>query len=457
MQESKKGLKGEITVFLTLISVVLISFIIAILDSAVIKTYGNTKKADAEAAVFSLFGEYEDELFNDYNILAVDSSYGKKGDKEKYIEDKLRYFGTVSMDHSIEGIQLLTDENAAAFRSQALKYITGVSAKKDIHKFDSEKTKWTDIYNNGLKAHEKDCEFDTLLKDLKNKLSGESSGDENAFEILEDSKNSSFLEQLLPDESEVSNRKINLNEMVSKRNIKKGYGLTYNTGSIYGGLKDIAFNEYILSTYSYMGNEKAENPGLLYEAEYIIGGMDSDKANLEKVAKDIIYMRLIPNYNALIKMPGKMAEVKTLSTTLAVLLKNPALKEPVENLLKWLFAYTESKCDTKALMAGVNIPEIKTADTWQCGLYDCFTNNVTYNLSSDEHGLSYKDFLRILLFKTDNKKATLRAVDMTEINIAALRKTFKADNCFVKIKLSNKAELLKGFSYSFPITFGYVE
>ena len=52
------GKRGEITAFLSLIFVLLISFITAILESTSIQVAKNLKRLDADRAVFSVFGEY---------------------------------------------------------------------------------------------------------------------------------------------------------------------------------------------------------------------------------------------------------------------------------------------------------------------------------------------------------------------------------------------------------------
>ena len=457
VQEYKNSLKGEISVFLSLMTVILISFILAILDSAVIKTYGNMKKVNAQAAVFSVFGEYEDELFNDYGIFAVDSSYGKDSINEKFIEDKLRYFGSGDMDHKIEGIQLITDENCASFRSQALKYISDSVFDDNVSSFEGEKSKWQSILDNALKAFEKDGEYDSLLEDLKGSYKEGSEVDENAFEILEDSKNSSLVKELLPDGTSVSKRKVNKEILASNRKLNTGRGVKFDTSKIYSPTADISFNEYVLYKFKNVTNAdiQEEGDGLLYEVEYILNGKDSDMENLEDTVEKLIFLRIIPNYEHIKNSVSKNSEVEALSAALSVAIANPELKDVISGLLKWMWAYTESKCDVSALMAGLKVPEMKTDETWHSGLYDCFTDNVTYNLSDCEKGLDYEGYLRVLLFAGKQEKITFHCIDMIELNICCVRENFRIDNCFVKISLKNKAELIKGFTYSFPLEFGY--
>lgn len=61
--------KGEITAFLSLIFVLMISFVTAILESAFVQAEKNQARLDMDRAVYSVFGEYQKELLEEYGIL----------------------------------------------------------------------------------------------------------------------------------------------------------------------------------------------------------------------------------------------------------------------------------------------------------------------------------------------------------------------------------------------------
>ncbi len=67
--------KGEITAFLSLIFVLLVSFILAMTESASIQTAKNGKRLDVDRAVFSFFGEYQKELLEEYEVFSVEGTY----------------------------------------------------------------------------------------------------------------------------------------------------------------------------------------------------------------------------------------------------------------------------------------------------------------------------------------------------------------------------------------------
>jgi len=115
--------KGEITAFLSLIFVLMVSFVTAILESAVIQVTKNEKRLEMDAAIYSVFGEYQKELLEDYGVFALEGSYETGNFSEKQLIDRMHYYGAAGMEPEITGLQLLTDQNGQAFREAAVKYM----------------------------------------------------------------------------------------------------------------------------------------------------------------------------------------------------------------------------------------------------------------------------------------------------------------------------------------------
>ena len=115
--------KGEITAFLSLIFVLMISFVTAILESASVQAEKNQARLDMDRAVYSVFGEYQKELLEEYGIFAVEGSYETGNFSEKQLIDRMHYYGASGVWPEVEGIQFLTDQNGQAFREGAVKYM----------------------------------------------------------------------------------------------------------------------------------------------------------------------------------------------------------------------------------------------------------------------------------------------------------------------------------------------
>ena len=73
-REKKRTVRGEITAFLSLVFVLLVSFILALTESSMIQTSKNQKRMDVDRALYSVFGEYQKDLLEDYDIFAFDMS-----------------------------------------------------------------------------------------------------------------------------------------------------------------------------------------------------------------------------------------------------------------------------------------------------------------------------------------------------------------------------------------------
>ena len=127
--------KGEITVYLSLLFVLLISFVMGVLEAAIVQTEKNMCRLKADRAVFSVFGEYQRELLREYHVFALEGSYGTGDFSEENILRRMHYYGTEGMEHNTAGIQYLTDNKGQAFREQVTAYMEqryGLSLAKNF-------------------------------------------------------------------------------------------------------------------------------------------------------------------------------------------------------------------------------------------------------------------------------------------------------------------------------------
>ena len=69
--------KGEITAFLSLVFLLILSFLGAMVESASIQVLKNYKRADTILAVESVFAEYQKQLLEEYDLFALDAGYGE--------------------------------------------------------------------------------------------------------------------------------------------------------------------------------------------------------------------------------------------------------------------------------------------------------------------------------------------------------------------------------------------
>lgn len=74
-----------------------------------------------------------------------------------------------------------------------------------------------------------------------------------------------------------------------------------------------------------------------------------------------------------------------------------------------------------------------------------------------EDGMTYMQYLQILLFMKGEEELTMRTLDRIEQNIRFEKghSHFHADQCVTKLKVKSTAEIRTGITYSFPAYFGY--
>lgn len=324
--------RAEITAFLSLIFVLMMSFILAIAESAVIQTSKNYARMEADRAVFSFFGEYQKELLQEYEVFAVDASYGTGQYAEQLILNHMAYYGNTQIQQEITAIQLLTDGDGQAFREQVLAYMeekTGIGLVKDITGVAEQ---WETKIMEGEKISE---ELDREL------LQNDSLLPEEAQPLLE-LKKKGILSLVLPESYRLSGKTVQLEGQISNRTKQKGYG-SFPVRSDTAGLKGkILFGQYLLEHFNSAVNQVSETRNLEYEMEYILGGKSSDGENLKAVIHQLLMVRLAMNYMYLLSDGQKQAEAETMALGIAAVILQPEAVDLIKTLLLALWGFGES-------------------------------------------------------------------------------------------------------------------
>lgn len=452
--------RGEITAFLSLIFVLLISFITAILESTSIQVAKNLKRLDADRAVFSVFGEYSRELLEEYEILAIDGSYGTDSYEEKYLTDRMHYYGTSGMEHDIQGIQYLTDRNGSAFKEQALAYMEETYGIAAIRELAGRTGIWEEQKLQGEEADRQDSEINTELEEILADSGNALSDEENPLPHVAELKKSGILRLVLPQDYQISDRQITPEEQPSGRNLRYGRGSFYTRQGMEGVEERLLFHEYLIKKFGNAVNEVSAKRSLGYELEYILSGCASDRENLEAVVKKLLGIRFGINYLYLQTDTAKQAEAEALALSLSTLAALPAVSGIVKQALLAAWAFGESLMDLRSLMAGKKAALVKNNTNWQLSLSSLMTLGTGEDMqkvADAEGGISYTDYLRILLFLKEEDVLVMKALDRVEQNMRTEKGdlSFCADACIVRLRVQNKAVIREGLTYQFPLYFGY--
>ena len=452
--------KGEITAFLSLIFVLMISFVTAILESASVQAEKNQARLDMDRAVYSVFGEYQKELLEEYGIFAVEGSYETGNFSEKQLIDRMHYYGASGIWPEVEGIQFLTDQNGQAFREGAVKYMEDLYGISIIQGLGALAEKWEQQEITGEQTKDESNQSLEELDDMLNQNQSSLPMENNPLPHIEQLKKSGLISLVFPKEKQVSQKQIRGEEQASSRALRVGRGTFSVRSDVDEVTKKLLFHEYILKKFGHAVEEEKEKRSLAYEVEYLLEGKTSDQENLEAVLNKMLLIRMGLNFVYLQTDTAKQAEAGAMALALATAVALPMLEPVVKQVLLAAWAFGESVMDLRSLMSGKRVALVKTAENWQLSLSSLMkmgTSEDTQEGADVTDGWDYKSYLRMLLFLENGDHLTMRTLDRVEQNLIYEKGLafFRADACVTKLRLQNLVQIRNGLSYEFPLYFGY--
>lgn len=453
----KRMVKGELTAFLSLVFLLLLGLVGAVLESASIQVMKNEKRADAGRAAESIFAEYQRELLEEYGIFALEGSYETGNMSEANILNRLSLYGAENMEKDIEKIKYLTDENGREFYRQAVRFERIRTGAAVLDEFTGKLSVWKEQDQKSEKYEKVNAE---TRNELERMLDQEESGlpsENNPLEQISDLKAGSMLKIVLPKGFSLSQKAVGAAQLVSHRELKKGYGTFAEEQGNAGDT--IFFNLYLLDQFGNAANPK-EGRALAYELEYLLEGKESDAANLEAVTNKICLFRVAANYGYLLTDTEKQAEAEALAGTLCMLFISPEIIPVVKQALLLAWAYGESVMDVRTLLVGKKVPLIKSRESWQLSLSALMKLGEEGELRDGrdaEDGYSYEKYLQALLFLEKKEVLTMRALDLVEQNLRVGKGLtwFQADQCVTAAGFAMTSLLRRGVKYRFQTEFRY--
>ena len=427
---------AEMTVFLSLIFVIFLSFIGGILESASLQGMKSEKRADVSLAMDSVFAEYHSKLFELYHIFSLDGSYESDADEEKKICDRLNYYAGMEAKHEIEKIQMLTDHNGQAFYEQAVRWMETEIGHGVLEQIPKMEELWKEQEEQYTDREE---ELDQALEEVEEAMPSE----ENPFTDVIQMRNDDFLKKILPSERRLlSGRGEFLDQILGNETIS-----------------DILFGEYMLRHYNNGVTEREEcGNGLAYEMEYILEGTDEDAENLTRVLRKIQGIRLALNYAFLLSDAQRCAKAQTWAAALSAVILMPELTEVLKHALLLVWSYRETVADLRILMAGEKCIFWKTDSSWRTEFSEILIPDAqTQEETKEENGIGYEDYLRMFYAVTEKETMRMRAIDMLEINLRKQEEMdyFRADKSVNKIEMRTTCTFRRGISYQFKTYYEY--
>lgn len=437
LQKVQQGFKGEITVFLSLVFILLLSIVGALIESASIQITKSRKRADTLLALESVFAEYHQGMLETYDLFV------KVGTSERAVKERLAYYGADGQDHSVEGLELLSDHQGKPFYEQAIRYVKNWFGDVEDAGIDHDFTVDGALEKEEERNRE---ELEAILKEEQVELPKEN----NPITSIDTIRNSSILSSVVPDSHTVSNRNLNLEVLASKRELQKGNWDEHKTKD--NPAEKALFVTYLTEHFSDMTECQTERT-MMYEQEYLLIGNKSDQKNLEEVCDTILDIRTALNYGYLQTDAAKKMEAEIMARTICGLIQLPGVVTMVKQSILYGWAYGESVVDVRALLNGKKVAAVKSKSTWQLSLSDVMGLGLGIHTTVEKDvkgGLDYQTYLTGLLMLEDNKNLCMRSLNLIESNMQ-----IKTDQCVTKLALKSEVKLRYGVQNTYMTVYGY--
>lgn len=201
----------------------------------------------------------------------------------------------------------------------------------------------------------------------------------------------------------------------------------------------VPYIEECFLDYSEEGREEkndVQEQVLAYEKEYLIKGQPSDLDNLKRVANDILLLRFINNYIFTGRDAEIQSQVNLMASALTGVVGIPQTTKAVQIMLRAALSYGESLLELHTLFEGGEISLTKDRGNWNLELKTMVKQlKEKKTVKKGRHNISYKDYLKVLLFMKGNSTILCyRMMDIMQENIACKEAGFLMENCLFSYK-----------------------
>lgn len=469
---------GYLTIYAALSLTVMISLCLVLIEGVRRNTIAFETECVMDIGMDSVLAEYHRELLRRYGLLMVDCSYGTdypsyyntQQHLETYLMRNLSYEDCSQLSFlyrnlldmeleevRIQKVSLATDDGGRVFQHRAAECMRSRLGLEAVdHVLDWLET----VEGYGLLDQNVEGQIDQVSSQLQQYDGMEKQIAEEEWiriaipdptEAVGQMRREGILKWVVEDVSQLSSAAIDPSLYVSAR----AAGGEINHGN-YPETEPLALSdnlfllEYFLTYAGHYGAVR-EDSGLQYQIEYLLCGNACDRDNLHQVVNTLCGIRETANTVYLLGSTAKRAEVETLAAALSGAIAMPELQPLFETALILTWAYLESLYDVRTLLAGGRVALLKTDESWHYSLANIWSPRVE-SREGDGEGLSYQDYLRILLYLQPTDTLSLRFMDLIEMDIRRTsgNSCFRMDGCMDGLEA--EAVIRSGYGYRFTIS-----
>lgn len=470
MIAGRENAPAYLTMYLAMMLGVMTTLCLALIEGVRVNTLQLEAACIADTCTDNVLAEYHQELFRRFNLLAVDFSYGSGTASKENLEGRLAWYLDMNLGGAPKGswgnlgsyryrdflgmqleqanvttYRLLSDDAGTVFRKKAVEAIRddlGLAAIQDavnwMKTVEDYQLDTRDVEAEKAAVDEKIASYQG--KEIKKGKETAILKFDNPTVSLDHHKKMGIVWQTTRNHP-VSQKKIYPRDLFSQRQkagkVNQGNLPVKLGNAVQEESEWIFFVEYLRNYFGYYDGAK-KGSALEYELEYMLAGKDSDYKNLEAVLLKLLAVREAANVAYLYSDQTKYKEADLVALALSALLGVPELQELFTTTILLGWAYAESVYDLSVLLYNRGrVPLMKDDHTWHYAL-----SNILEDMwdgfagKTEQEGLTYQEYLKVLLLVADHEAVTCRAMDMVEadIRLTTGNKNFRIDACCTDLK-----------------------
>lgn len=454
--------KGQITIYVAISFSLILSMFLAGFETVRANALQSYMDAALECGLCSAFGEYNKELLERYDLLYVDMSYMTNQPDSKKLSAKIDGYvsGTLDLSEgqyllfvrdlfdvsqtnvSLTEYRLATDDHGASFKSQAVGYMED---KVSMGLLDNVNN-WAYIRKQYDLTEESYMDKRSTAEKTVNEGFENAVADDEWLETVNKDSDINLLYFTGLDLlifgmdgviKERSAKGVRYDELLVNRKRNKGSGeFELDKANL---TEELVFDEYVMDKLGCY-TKLVENTALDYEIEYVLFGQEADGSNVSLSMMEIFYIRAAANVITVSNDKQKMEAVKAASEILNLICKYVP-KEAWEATLVCVWAGLEGVSDVKHLLEGERVPLIKEGKDMRVSITGVLEGESLPEIPDEngqlaeddkyELGLTYRDYLRILLLTVPPPIKVYRVMSMIEQDIRQTKgnEYFRFDAC----------------------------
>lgn len=459
--------QGSITVFLSMILLVIVSITVEVLGEAVYQADRIKLASSMDLSMQSVLSQYDAELLEQYGLFFVWAT-------EEKLASQLDYYlyrnventgGMVQMnlnETNILAVEEATDNKAMAYYREAVEAESGrlagdtlKKAQEVLKNYEKGEENRKTLEENQVKKEQldvpKDLEVDETAREQAEQMV-------NPVEVINAIKDNGVC-GLLTYDMYISPAVIDLSQTTQRRGLNQG---TYQGKNADNSSQELLFDLYLkdhFSVFKASALVDSKEKGLQYQQEYIISGKESDRKNLNAVIEKLLWIREGVNFVYLLSDASKVAQADALATALVGYTGIVPLVVAMKFAILGVWAYGESLLDVRILLQGGKLEFLKSEGTFRMSLENLpkVAEIIKGNLSGDERGMSYQDYMFLFLSSTSRENRCYRSMDIIEqqMQLSAGKSQFHMDNCVAFLKARASVESRKGRVITIERAMGY--